>query len=193
MLWGSVLLAAAISVHALTPAPAPAQAATLYKIELVADQVVWSLDKPRDTGTALVFHRHPNGLLVSLKKADVKRITETRPPASMVRELRPGAAILLGPTGGSSALSAKTGPDSGSPLPGERKDGTALLNPDRPFRPEWDTTRVPGMNLPYPNSPNDYREGKTFGYPPAPAVQEAPGEPPKMPPSSGEPPKAPSH
>jgi hypothetical protein len=29
-------------------------------------------------------------------------------------------------------------------------------------------------------------------YPPGNAVQEAPGEPPKMPPSSGEPPKAPS-
>jgi len=50
---------------------------------------------------------------------------------------------------------------------------------------------VPGLNIPYPASPNDLREGKTLAYPPASAVQEAPGEPPKMPPSSGEPPKAP--
>ena len=37
------------------------------------------------------------------------------------------------------------------------------------------------MNLPYPASPNDYREGRTFAYPAAPAVQTAPGEPPKGP------------
>jgi hypothetical protein len=76
--------------------------------------------------------------------------------------------------------------------PGERKDGTALLNPDRPYRPDWDSKQVPGLNLPYPASPNDYREGRTFAYPPARAIQEAPGEPPKAPPASGEPPKGPS-
>jgi hypothetical protein len=33
----------------------------------------------------------------------------------------------------------------------------------------------------YPNSPNDYVEGKTLAYPPAPAVQAAPGDVPKAP------------
>ena len=66
------------------------------------------------------------------------------------------------------------------------------MNPNRPYRPEWDSKQVPGLNLANPASPNDYVEGKTLAYPPASAVQEAPGDPPKMPPSSGEPPKAPT-
>ena len=107
---------------------------------------------------------------------------------------------MIGPLGARTASGSGGSKDSaegfllppGEPLaPGEGPGGTALLNPDRPYRPEWDSTRVPGQNLPFPNSPNDYREGKTFAYPPAGAVQEAPGEPPKMAPSSGEPPKAP--
>ena len=43
------------------------------------------------------------------------------------------------------------------------------------------------MNLAYPPAPGDYREGKTFAYPPGTAVQTAPGQPPTGVPS-GEPP-----
>ncbi len=191
MVGSAVLLAALISLHA---APAPAAGQKVYRIELAGNQSLWSEDQPRDAGSRLLFHSYPGGTLVSVKKADVRRVILSSRPAADARGLRPGNVIELGRTGSGSTASPGGGAlEGGNQLPpGERKDGTALLNPDRPYRPEWDSTRVPGMNIPNPNSPNDYREGKTFAYPPAAAVQEAPGEPPKAPPTSGEPPKGPS-
>jgi hypothetical protein len=189
MVGSNLLLAAAISLHAATPASAAGQ--TVYKIEMAGNQTVWSEDQPRDAGAQLLFHRYPGGLLVSVKKADVRRIVVSRRNSETARGLRPGTAIDLGPSGAGAATS-NAAADATSPPLGARKDGTALLNPDRPYRPDWDTKQVPGLNLPYPASPNDYREGRTMAYPPGNAVQESPGEPPKMPPSSGEPPKAPS-
>lgn len=190
MLWGSALLTAVISIHGLGPAPAPAAAITLYKIELSGGETVWAQDKPRDSGASVLFHRYPGGLLVSLKKTNVRRVTESRFAANAVRTQRkgkPGDLIVLGETGaGAAAPLDTTGGAESALLPGERRDGTALLNPDRAFRPEWDTKRVPGMNLPYPNSPGDYREGRTFAYPPATATQQAPGDLPKMPEGNGE-------
>jgi hypothetical protein len=191
MVGSNLLLAAAISLHAATPASAAGQ--TVYKIEMAGNQTVWSEDQPRDAGALLLFHHYPGGLLVSVKKADVRRIVVSRRNSEAARGLRPGNEIDLGPSGpGSTAATGKAAAGATSPPLGARKDGTALLNPDRPYRPDWDTKQVPGLNLPYPASPNDYREGRTMAYPPGSAVQEAPGEPPKMPPSSGEPPKAPS-
>jgi len=191
MLWNNALLAAVISIHAATPAaPGP----QVYRIELAGNQTVWSEDLPRDSGSLVLFHRYPGGLLVCIKKADVRRVTPAPRIAGNPKSLQTGRDIVVGPLGGRTApgvTGAKGSPEVRSLAPGERKDGTALLNPDRPYKPEWDSSQVPGLNIPYPNSPNDLREGKTFAYPLASAVQEAPGEPPKMPPSSGEPPKAP--
>ena len=194
MVGSNVLLAALISLHAAPPAPAAVQ--TVYRIELLGNQTIWSEDQPKDAGGLLLFHRYPGGLLVSVKKADVRRVILSSRTIAAGRGLRPGNVIELGRTGSGSTATpggaAGAAADGTELPPGERKDGTALLNPDRPYRPDWDAKQVPGLNLPYPASPNDYREGKTFAYPPAAAVQEAPGEPPKMPPNSGEPPKGPS-
>jgi hypothetical protein len=189
---GDFLLAAAVLLHAATPAPPAEQ--NVYRIEMSGNQTVWSEDQPKDTGALLLFHRYPGGMLVSVKKADVLRIVASRRSAKAVAASgrRPGSEIDLGPSGAGAATGNAAAGATSPPL-GARKDGTALLNPDRPYRPDWDSKQVPGLNLPYPNSPNDYREGRTMAYPPGNAVQEAPGEPPKMPPSTGEPPKAPSH
>jgi len=191
MVGGYALLAALISLHAAGPAPAAGQ--NVYKIELSGNQSIWSEDQPRVAGAQLLFHRYPGGMLVSVKKADVRRVTVSSRPVAGGRGLRPGNVIELGRTGSGSTGSPGGAAPAGNELPpGERKDGTALLNPDRPYKPEWDSKQVPGLNLGYPASPNDYREGKTIAYPPGAAVQEAPGEPPKAPASSGEPPKGPS-
>jgi hypothetical protein len=189
MLWNNALLAAVISIHAATPAGPGSQ---VYRIELSGNQTVWSEDLPRDSGALVLFHRFPGGLLVCVKKADVRRVSAAPRVTEDPKRLQTGRDILISPLGGrtgSGVTGVKAPPEVMSLPPGERKDGTALLNPDRPYRPEWDSKQVPGLNLPYPASPNDYGEGKTLAYPPASAVQEAPGEPPKMPPSSGEPPK----
>jgi hypothetical protein len=192
MLGGDLLLVAAVLLHAATPAPPAEQ--NVYRIDMSGNQTVWSEDRPKDTGAMLLFHRYPGGMLVSVKKANVVRIVVSRRSAPAVRGRRPFNAIDLGLSGpGAGAATGDAAADATSPPLGARKDGTALLNPDRPYRPDWDTKQVPGLNLPYPNSPNDYREGRTMAYPPGNAVQEAPGEPPKMAPSSGEPPKAPGN
>jgi hypothetical protein len=108
--------------------------------------------------------------------------------------VKPGQAVDLGLTGpgGRSRTLAKAPPRSGPPRPGEGKGGTALFNPDRTYRPDWDGKLVPGATMGLPNSPNDYKEGVTLAHPAATATQSAPGEPPMMKPSSGEPPKAPN-
>ena len=192
MVGGYGLLAALISLHAAGPSPAAAR--NVSRIELAGNQSIWSEDQPRDAGGRLLFHRYPGGMLVSVKKSDVRRVVVSSRPIADGRGLRPGNVIELGRTGSGSAASpggaAMEG--AGELPPGENKNGTALLNPDRPYKPEWDSKQVPGLNLPYPASPNDYREGKTIAYPPGAAVQAAPGEPPKAPATSGETPKGPS-
>ena len=192
----NILAAAAISLLGLLPAPH--EKANVYKIELAGGQIAWAQDQPRDTGNTLLFHRHPDGLLVSVKKADVRRLSASAPPAETPRGPKPVKdLIVLGPTGGGSAAAAnKAGTasaaagDAGA-QPGQRKDGSALFNPDRKYKPEWDSRQVPGSNLGYPNSSDDYKEGKTFAYPPAGSTQSAPGDLPRAPAGNGELPRGP--
>jgi len=195
MLWSNALLAGliSISIHAATPA---ASGSSVYKVELSGNQTVWSEDQPRNAGALVLFHRYPGGLLVSVKKTDVRRVTAVPRVAEELKRLKTGKDVVVGslpdrPSSGSGATAGSALPEGAALSPGERKDGTALLNPDRSYRPGWDSKQVPGQSLPYPASPNDYREGRTLAYPPAGGVQEAPGEPPKMAPGSGEPPKGP--
>lgn len=190
----NALPAALISILA---ALASGSAATLYRIELAGNAAVLSEDRPRETATSLLFHRHPGGVLMSVRKSDVRRVVAApRLPASS-SPLSPGGQVELGPTGGGAARAAPSASSAparapGEPLaPGEDKGGTALFNPDRSYRPEWDGRQVPGLSLGYPNSANDYREGRTFAHPPASATQPAPGAPPVMPTGNGEAPRPP--
>ncbi len=136
---------------------------------------------------------------MSVRRSDVKRVVAAPRQPTASRALLPGGEIDVGETGGSGgARTAPTSPAAARaaalsrPLaPGEGKGGTALFNPDRPYRPEWDGRRVPGLTLGFPNSPNDYREGRSFAYPPASATQSAPGAPPTMPAGNGEVPRGP--
>jgi hypothetical protein len=168
---------------------APAKPASIYRIETGGSGLLFSMDRPVQSGELVLFHQYPGGALMSVRRADIRRIAaEPRPePRS--------AYVDIGVTGGGArrdaAAAGKTTGRGEPPGPGARRDGTALLNPDRKYQPDIDSKQVPGMNLGYPASPNDYREGRTFAYPAAPAVQSAPGEPPTMPAGSGEVPKAP--
>jgi hypothetical protein len=194
----NLLAAAVISLLGLMPAPAPAPAATVYRIDMAGGQIAWAKDQPRDTGTALLFHRYPDGLLVSVKKADVRHLSASAPPAEASRGPRLGKdLIVLGPTGAGPATPAGNGKAGGAAATadagqaGQRKDGSALFNPDRKYKPEWDSRQVPGSNMGYPNSPDDYKEGKTFAYPPAGSTQSAPGDLPRAPAGNGELPRGP--
>jgi hypothetical protein len=193
MFWlPSILLAGAVAASAPSAAaPAPRE---LYRVELAGSQVMWSLDRPKQTGGLIVFHRYPDGVLLSIRGTAVRRIVLSKFQSEPQRALSPGGVIDLGMTGGSAGKTtagARPSPGGTAPPLGARKDGTALLNPDRAYRPDWDTKQVPGLNIPYPASSNDYREGKTFAYPPAAAYQSQPGDVPRAQVETGEPPKPP--
>ena len=175
---------------ALAAEPATAR---VYRIELVGGGIVWSDDPPLQSGDQILFHGHPAGSLKSLRRSNIQRIVAQSLVVPTAAAVQPGEAVDVGVTGSggrSRALAARPAlPRSPGVRPGENKDGSALFNPDRTYRPDWDGKQVPGATLGYPNSPNDYKEGKTFAYPAATASQPAPGDPPTMKPSSGEPPK----
>ena len=192
-LWTAVLLAAA--VVGSSPPSAAAVSRDLYRLDLVGNQTLWSQDRPQQSGALILFHRYPDGVLLSIRSTDVRRVVVSKYQAGSPRALSPGGLVQLGATGdgsrGATAGVGGTSASSASPAPGEGKDGKALLNPDRPYRPDWDSKQVPGMNLPYPNSPNDYREGRTLAFPPAAATQSEPGDLPRARVETGEPPRPP--
>jgi hypothetical protein len=165
---------------------------SLYRIELPGNIVLFAKTPPVPHGTRLVFARYPDGAVMSLKQSEVRRVVVVPVAATDARKMKPGELLVLGPTGGGAAAGTPaTGGGAGaSGQPGEGPGGKALLNPSRDYRPDWDAKQVPGMNLPYPASARDYREGFTMAYPPASAAQAGPGQPPTGV-ASGNPPKSP--
>jgi len=179
----AILLAAATA----TPAASAEAVSHLYRVELAGGQSSWAMGKPQPNGALLLFRHYPDGALVSVRASDVKKIVAGAPSES-ARRLKPGEVVEIGATGGglpSTGGGVATGstvrPLGGGPQPGANKDGSALLNPNRAYNPTWDSKLVPGQTMGFPNSPNDYVEGKTFAHPPAPAVQAAPGDVPRAP------------
>lgn len=78
--------------------------------------------------------------------------------------------------------------------PGEGAPGRSAVNPDRPYRPEWDSSQAPGSSIPYPPPGTRWREGENLAYPPGSGTQSAPGQPPMVPRSgSGPRPAPPGH
>jgi len=165
---------------------------SVYRIELAGNLVLFAKTPPVPHGTRLVFARYPDGAFMSLKLSDVRRVVVVPVARAEARNMKPGELLVLGPTGGGAPAgtsSASGGPGSSLP-PGEAPGGKALLNSSRDYRPDWDSKQVPGMNLAYPASAGDYREGFSMAYPPASAAQAGPGQPPTGVPT-GNPPKSP--
>lgn len=154
----------------------------MYRIDTAGQGSLWSSDRPVQSGDLVLFHVFPSGTLMSVRRRDMVRVVAENGD----EKLRPTAYVDIGITGAAATRSgaapaAGKPPSREPPGPGARKDGTAVLNPDRRYQPDIDNKQVPGLNMAYPPSPNDYREGKTLAYPAAPAVQAAPGDPPRMP------------
>ncbi len=160
----------------------------VYRIDLVSGGVLWSDDQPMQSGEQILFHGRPAGSLKSLRRADIKRIVVLTTAMPAPNAIRPGESVDVGMTAGGARGRAGTGGTPGRSAgaqaglrPGEGKGGTALFNPERPYRPDWDGKLVPGATLGLPNSANDYREGSTLAHPAATARQAAPGEVPRAP------------
>jgi hypothetical protein len=184
----------------------------IYEVHAGTD-VVLALDRPQSTGSQLVFHRYPDGVLTRVKKSVLTSVIgppglahgSYREPASSAGRqvvtvtlrttesvtvtakrpgLEPGEVKDLGSTGLSDRTPASLLLKSRSPryVPrlGEGLPGKALLNPERDYRPEWDGRQVPGLNIPFPNSRNDWREGRTLAYPPGNGFQRTVGDAPTV-------------
>jgi len=183
----ALLFAAAAAASPGTPG------ASLYQVVLTGGQTSWAMGKPEPNGALLLFRHYPDGALMSVRAKDVQRIVASSAKPAAVKTIHPGDAIEVGITGGSGSSTAAAGASAGAkkmiahPAPGERPDGMALLDPNRPYNQAWDSTMVPGLNMAYPNSSNDYVEGKTIAFPPAQAVQTAPGDVPMMAPPQPKP------
>ena len=180
----------ALLFAAAAAAAPPSSGVPLYRVDLNGGPSSWAMGKPQPNGALLLFRHYPDGALMSVRLKDVKQVVAS--DAKMVdgKKIRPGDAIEIGSTGGgiSGTPAGASAVAAGSkrianPAPGQRPDGMALLDPNRPYNQAWDSTMVPGLNMGYPNSPNDYVEGKTIAYPPSQAVQAAPGDVPMAPPS----------
>jgi hypothetical protein len=189
LLWSAGIAGMPAAAAAATPATATATP-ELYRLDLGGNTNVWAQDRPQSVGGSIVFHRYPDGALMSVKASDVKRVTVARPQPTS-RGLAPGQQVDIGMTGGGAA-GRSAGPTTAArgaaqPSPGERKDGTALFNPDRAFRPDWDSRQVPGLNIGNPNSPNDYQEGRTFAFPSAASPPVPPGDLPRAKVETGDP------
>ena len=164
----------------------------LYRIEFGGKAQIWSQDKPRAQGALLLFRRHPDGALLSVRKSEVERVVAVAFETPAQPALRPGEEKDLGVTARVAPRAEAPAAGTSQPAlrPGEAPGGKSLLNPDRDYRPGWDSLRVPGATEPFPASRGDYREGRSYAYPPGSATQASPGDVPKGVPS-GEPPKLP--
>ncbi|MDQ5858825.1 MAG: hypothetical protein M3542_11195, partial [Acidobacteriota bacterium] len=115
-----VLLALAL----LAPVPLRSAEPMLYRIELAGGQTILARTPPVPRASRLVFSRHPDGAVMSLKRADVRRVVSVAAgpaPKAGVRDFRPGTLIVLGPTGEGSAGTVSAGEASVS-RPGAAPD-----------------------------------------------------------------------
>lgn len=140
-----------------------------YQIDLIPSGRVISQDAPVAKGTTIVFHRYPDGMLMSMRRSDVKalgRITPQAAASTLPREklvqignLAFQGTAQAGPAS-ASAAGAKSAPAIGS---------------------GYYRSIVPGVTQGMPNSANDNVIGRTWAAPPGNAMQSSPGSPPTNP------------
>lgn len=120
----------------------------LFQISFLSGGVILAQEAPVEKGGRLVFRRHPDGVLFSARKSEVAGIARVR--FKPQSRSRPGEQIDVGSTGeGGPRTEPKTEPSS--------------------VRPIWEYRSLSGRRL---------IVGYNVPFPPAPAAQRAPGEPP---------------
>lgn len=135
-----------------------------YQIDLVPSGKVISQDAPVAKGTTIIFHRYPDGMLMSMRRSDVKAFAKITPQAAAAtlpqeKLVQIGNLAFQGTTqaGPARAGAAKSPPAIGSGYYGNV---------------------VPGITQGMPNSANDNVIGRSWAAPPGNATQSAPGAPP---------------
>jgi hypothetical protein len=164
---GTVLLACAFGLRAEQVNQ------VFFQIDLVPSGRVISQDAPVAKGGALVFHRYPDGTLMSMRRSGVKSVTAITPQAAAAT--RPQESVVqIGNL-------AFQGGAQGGPAPA----GAAAPKGPQPIAPGYYRSIVPGVTQGMPNSANDNVIGRTWAAPPGNATQSAPGAPPTNPVATG--------
>jgi hypothetical protein len=89
---------------------------TVYQIDLRGNARLLSRERPVHKGHLALFHRHPDGVFLSVPEQEIVRVTELANLAS--KALLPGEAIDVGPTGGNDRSHVTAPEASAAPGPG---------------------------------------------------------------------------
>jgi hypothetical protein len=100
-------------------AAVPLLGRAVHQLELKGDSRILSVDMPVRQGRLLLFHRYPDGVLLSVPAADVLGVSKTNVPTSP-EGFRQSETILLGPTGEGHSV------DSTTPPPAAADPGASL-------------------------------------------------------------------
>ena len=143
-------------VKNITPRTKQLQSEVAYRIELVPTGEMFSRDAPALKGTTYTFHRWRGGDLMSLRQADVKKITRLTPAEIFQAHMQ------------------YFGPKQIGNLPME---GGTVVMPEQPAAPAGDTSgNPPTDNWIYYGTP-----GMDDAWAPGNAVIASPGDVPKAP------------
>lgn len=98
-----------------------ATAQRVYQIDLRGNARLLSWDRPVHKGRLALFHRHPDGVFLSVPEREIVQVTELANLAS--KALLPGEAIDVGPTGGNDRFQVTAPEASAAPGPGPSSYG----------------------------------------------------------------------
>lgn len=104
-----------------------AAAQRVYQIDLRGNARLLSRDRPVQKGRLALFHRHPDGVFLSVPEQEIVRVTELANLAS--KALLPGEAIDVGPTGGNDRFQVTAPEASAAPGPGNASTPYGSMTP----------------------------------------------------------------
>jgi hypothetical protein len=120
-----------------------AAAQSVYEIDLRDRANYLSSDRPVERGRVVLFHRYPDGALLSIQKDEVARVARV-PAAATNRALMPGEAIDVGPTANFERPEAASPEQSGPDLPPAYAGGGGYGAPKSGGAPA-----LPNIGVPY--------------------------------------------
>jgi len=140
-----------------------------YQIDIAPSGKVISQDLPVAKGTTIVFHRYPDGTLMSMRRTEVKTLTRITPQDAQAT-LPKEKLVQIGNL-------AFQGSSQAGPAAAGTANKAAAAQPNGIGQGFYGNV-VPGQTQGMPNSANDNQVGRTWAAPPGNAVQSAPGAPP---------------
>lgn len=140
-----------------------------YEIDLAPTGRVISQDLPVAKGNTIIFHRYPDGILMSMRRTEVKTLTRITSQAA-VATLPKQKLVQIGNLAFQGT--AQAGPANANTV------AAAVPRAERGIGTGYYSNVVPGQTQGLPNSANDNQIGRSWAAPPSNATQSSPGAPP---------------